>query len=60
MTQMLEERSFACPDDDCTFTVRSDDVDEVVRQAMDHTERDHGERLQRRTVIWKMRTDDHR
>ena len=57
-TTVANERTFACPDDRCTYSVRSDDIDEVVEQARRHAVRGHGERLDRRTVIWQIRLDE--
>lgn len=56
MTATFDSASeFVCPADDCDFTVRSDDVDDVVEQAREHADRGHGERLERKTVLWQMR-----
>lgn len=49
------ERRFTCPADGCRFSVVSDDIDEVVVLAKDHALDDHGEHLQRKTVLWQMR-----
>lgn len=56
MVSMDSPTTFACPDDDCTYTVASDDVDEIVDLAQDHASTGHGEQLERRTVLWQMRT----
>ena len=57
-TTVEHERTFACPADDCTYSVRSGDIDELVDQALRHADRGHGERLDRRTVIWQIRMDE--